>query len=150
MCYWYLELRISGLSGPGGGNMEEVATIVKTTMGEIEKMLNAKTVVGDPIMIDGKTLIPLISVGFAFGAGAGSGREQMKQSAEGTGGGTGGGAGIKPVAVIISDQDGVRIESIKGGLASALEKMVEKAIPMMRRGSQGQGQGQSQEQEQPK
>ena len=68
----------------------------------------------------------------------------MKQQQEGTGGGTGGGAGIRPIAVIISDEKGIRIESIKGGLASALERVAETAIPaMMRRGQQGQSQEES-------
>ncbi len=91
-------------------------------MGEIEKLLTTKTVVGEPIMVDGKTLIPLISVGFGFGAGGGTGKTSMKQPQEGTGGGTGGGAGIRPIAVIISDKDGIRIEPIKGGLAAAWRK----------------------------
>lgn len=123
--------------------MEDVENLVKISMGEIEKLLSTKTVVGEPITIDGKTLIPLISVGFAFGAGGGSGKASMKQAQEGTGGGTGGGGGIRPVAVIISDQSGVRIESIKGGLTSALEKMVANAIPVFKRGERGQSQEES-------
>jgi len=111
--------------------MEQVESIVKTTMGEIEKLLNSKTVVGDSIVIDGKTLIPLISVGFGFGAGAGSGKMTSKQEQEGTGGGTGGGAGIRPVAVIVIDQQGVKLESIKGGFASAIENIAEKLMPAM-------------------
>jgi uncharacterized spore protein YtfJ len=111
--------------------MEDVGNLVKTTVGEIEKLLNTKTVVGDPIVVEGKTLIPLISVGFGFGAGAGSGKMALKGEQEGSGGGTGGGAGIKPVAVIIVDKEGVRIESIKGGIASALEKIGESLVPLM-------------------
>jgi uncharacterized spore protein YtfJ len=126
--------------------MAEVESIIKTTMGEIERLLNTKTVVGDPIMINGKTLIPLIAVGFGFGAGAGSGKASMKQTQEGTGGGTGGGAGIKPVAVIVSDESGIRIESIKGSMASAMEKAVEAAIQMMERRQGGQSQGESRSQ----
>lgn len=118
--------------------MEDVERLVKTTMGEIEKLLTTKTVVGEPIMVDGKTLIPLISVGFGFGAGGGSGKASMKQPQEGTGGGTGGGAGIRPIAVIISDKDGIRIEPIKGGLAAALEKVAETAIPMIMKRGQSQ------------
>jgi uncharacterized spore protein YtfJ len=102
-------------------------------MAEIEKVLNTRTVVGDPITVDGKTLIPLISIGFGFGAGGGSGKQSEKQAQEGTGMGTGGGAGVRPVAVIVNDEKGLRIETIKGGLASALEKMAETAIPMMMR-----------------
>jgi uncharacterized spore protein YtfJ len=127
--------------------VENVENLVKTTMGEIEKVLNTKTVVGESITLDGKTLIPLISIGFGFGAGGGSGKMSEKQSQEGMGEGTGGGGGIRPVAVIINDEKGLRIETIKGGLASALEKMAETALPMMMKRGEKQekgGQGQSQ------
>lgn len=123
--------------------MENVENLAKTTMGEIEKMLSTKTVVGEPISVDGKTLIPLISVGFGFGAGGGTGKASTKQQQEGTGGGTMGGAGIRPIAIIISDEKGVRIESIKGGLTSALQRVAETAIPMMKKGQQGQSQEES-------
>lgn len=123
--------------------MEDVESMVKTTMGEIEKMLTSKTVVGESIVVDGKTLIPLISVGFGFGAGYGTGKMATKQEQEGNGGGTGGGAGIRPIAVIVSDAEGVRIEPIKGGLASAMEKMGEKILPALveKMGGQSQKEG---------
>ncbi len=107
-----------------------VEDLVKTTLGEIEKVLNTRTVVGEPIVIEGITLIPLISIGFGFGAGGGEGRGEAKQKGEGAGGGTGGGAGVKPIAIVIIDKEGVRIEPIKGGLTSAVEKIGE-TIPQM-------------------
>ncbi len=110
--------------------MEIVENLVKTTLGEIEKVLSTRTVVGEPITIDGTTLIPLISVGFGFGAGGGSAKGEAKQKGEGAGGGAGGGAWVKPIAVVIIDKDGVRIESIRGGLATAIEKIGE-TIPQM-------------------
>ena len=110
--------------------MENVESLVKTTLGEIEKVLSTKTVVGEPITIEGVTLIPLISVTFGFGAGGGSGKSEEKQKGEGTGGGTGGGVGVKPIAVIVIDKEGVRIEPIKGGFSSVIEKLGE-TIPHM-------------------
>ena len=105
--------------------MEQVENLVKTTLGEIEKVLSTKTVVGEPITIEGATLIPLISAGFGFGAGGGSGRAETKQKGEGTGGGSGGGAWVKPAAVIIVTKEGVKVEPIMGSLASAIEKLGE-------------------------
>jgi uncharacterized spore protein YtfJ len=109
--------------------MEDVENLVKITLGEIEKVLSARTVVGEPITIEGVTLIPLICAGFGFGAGGGSGRGEARQKGEGKGegigGGTGGGAGVKPVAVIIIDKGGVRLEQIKGSMASVIEKIGE-------------------------
>ena len=59
--------------------MEVVENLVKTTLGEIEKVLSSRTVVGDPITIEGITLIPLISVGFGFGAGGGQGKGEASR-----------------------------------------------------------------------
>ena len=105
--------------------MEDVEKLIKTSISEIERLLSTKTVVGEPITIEGNTIIPLVSVGFGFGAGGGTGRMKTGEAGEGTGGGTGGGGGIKPIAVIIISKDGVRLEPIKGAAASALEKVTE-------------------------
>lgn len=103
--------------------MEDIENLFNKAVTEIERMLNTKTVVGEPITVGDNTLIPLVSVGFGFGVGAGQGAEPKKGS--GKGGGTGGGGGVKPVAMIIVNKDGVRVEPIKGGTASVLEKVVE-------------------------
>ena len=110
--------------------MEVVENLVKTTLGEIEKALSTRTVVGEPITIEGVTLIPLISVGFGFGAGGGQGKGEAKQKGEGAGGGAGGGAWVRPRAVIIVDKEGVRVEPIMGSMSFAIEKMGE-TIPRM-------------------
>ena len=73
--------------------------------------------------IEGNTLIPLVNVGFGFGVGSGEGTEPEKGS--GHGGGTGGGGGVKPVALIVINDEGVHVESIKSGAASAFEKVAE-------------------------
>jgi uncharacterized spore protein YtfJ len=108
--------------------MDDVEKLVKTTLGEIEKVLDSKTVVGEPIVIEGTTLIPLMSVGFGFAAGGGSGKGETKETTEGGGSGSGGGAGVRPIAIIVIDKDGVRIEPIKGGISAAIEKLSE-SIP---------------------
>ena len=105
--------------------MEGLVEILKTITGEMQKSLSARTVVGDPITVEGKTIVPLVSVGMGFGAGAGMGKEQ-----ETPGGGGGGGLGMKPVAVIIIDQQGVKVERLNGPKHSLLEHLVE-AVPVL-------------------
>ena len=83
--------------------MDGLADILKTITGEMQKSLSARTVVGDPITVEGKTIVPLVSVGMGFGAGSGAGKEQDSA------GGGGGGMGMKPVAVIIIDEHGVKV-----------------------------------------
>lgn len=103
--------------------MEMIEPLFKTTIEEIERMLNSKTVVGEPITAEGNTIIPLVSVGFGFGACGGTGKDSSK--GEGSGGGTGAGGGVKPVAVLVINKDGIRLEPVKSGTASLLEKVAE-------------------------
>ncbi len=103
--------------------MDDIEKLFDKAVGEIERMLNSKTVVGEPITVEGNTLIPLVNVGFGFGVGAGQGTDPKQGS--GQGGGTGGGGGVKPVALVIINKDGVRLEPVKSGSASVLEKVAE-------------------------
>jgi uncharacterized spore protein YtfJ len=110
----------------GSENMQELTEILKTITGEMQKSLSARTAVGDPVTVEGRTVIPLMSVGMGFGAGSSPGKEASP------GGGGGGGLGMKPVAVIIIDQDGVRVERLKetqhtlvDHVADALPKLLE-------------------------
>ena len=105
--------------------MSDVESLLKATILEMEKLLASKTVIGEPITANEKTVIPLLSVGAGFGAGAGSGKDE-----EGSGGGAGGGFGIKPVAVIVIEKDEVRVSPIKEGKTSVIESVVEK-IPSL-------------------
>ena len=73
--------------------MEEIENLFDKAVAEIERMLNSKTVVGEPITIQDNTLIPLINVGFGFGVGAGKGTDPVKGA--GQGGGTGGGGDVR-------------------------------------------------------
>jgi len=99
--------------------MKDIDDLFGKAIGEIERMLNTKTVVGEPITVEGNTLIPLISVGFGFGVGAGGGTNAKQ--------GTGGGGGVKPIALIIINKDGVRVETVKGSAASLVEKIADAA-----------------------
>ncbi len=105
--------------------MSEVEELLKATIGEMERLLASKTVIGEPITAGGKTVIPLLSVGAGFGAGAGAGKED-----EGTGGGAGGGFGIKPVAVIIIEEGSVRVEPVEKRPGSLIEQLADK-IPSL-------------------
>ena len=85
--------------------MADVEKLLKGTVEELDRLLNAKNVLGDPIERDGATVIPIVSYGFGFGAGGSEGGKS------GAGGGTGGGGGIKPLGAIIFDADGARVEA---------------------------------------
>jgi uncharacterized spore protein YtfJ len=105
--------------------MEPVESLIKTALGEIEKVLTTKTVVGEPIKVEDTTLVPLISAGFGFGAVGGSGKGESQKMGEGSAGGSAGGAYVKPVAIIIINKEGVRVEPILGSFTGAVEKLGE-------------------------
>ncbi|MCU9847452.1 spore germination protein GerW family protein [Defluviimonas sp. WL0024] len=101
--------------------MEDVERLLKGTVEELERLLSAKNVLGDPIEKDGATIIPIVSYGFAFGAGGGA---DMKK---GQGGGTGGGGGIKPLGAIIIDKEGARVEGVHGAMSTIAQMLGEAA-----------------------
>lgn len=105
--------------------MEDVQKLLKSTVEELDKLLNAKNVLAAPIEKDGATIIPLVAFGFGFGAGGGD------DAKKGHGGGAGAGGGVKPIGAVIVDAEGARIEAVKGamsGLAEAIARAASKAM----------------------
>ena len=127
--------------------MEETQNLVKTAMEEIRGVLSAETVVGEPIVVGGNTIIPLVSVGFGFGGGGGTGKggKSEKETGEGRGEGTGGGGGVKPVAVIIVNDEGVRVEAIKGAVSSLAESVSDMVAKVMEKRGAGKDEGKEEE-----
>jgi len=99
--------------------MTDVEALLKNTVAELDRLLNAKNVLGDPIERDGATIIPMVSYGFGFGAGGGADQKS------GSGAGTGAGGGIKPLGAIIIDQHGARVEGVKGAASTLAEAIGE-------------------------
>ncbi len=104
--------------------MTDTNDLLKATVEELDKLLNAKNVLGDPIEHNGARVIPVVSYGFGFGAGGGTGGEGAKS---GTGGGAGAGGGIRPVGAIILDENGARVEAVKGAVSSVAEVLADTA-----------------------
>lgn len=101
-----------------------VEDIIKEVAGELERMVNTKTVVGEPITAFGKTIIPVSRISMGFGSGGG---EAKKEGESGYGGGGGAGAKIEPVAFIVISEDETKIFRIseKNDLGRLLEAVPE-------------------------
>jgi uncharacterized spore protein YtfJ len=117
--------------------MTEAEQMYNAAAGEIERVLSSKHVVGEPIVLNGATVIPLMSVGFAVGLGSGTGNDPKR--GQGGGSGFGGGGGIRPIAVLISDANGVRVEAIKPGAAGAFARIAEEVSGAIARRGQSNG-----------
>ncbi|MCK4938054.1 MAG: sporulation protein [Methanosarcinales archaeon] len=89
-----------------------VEQLLKSITEEITDMISTKTVIGEHVTIDGKTIIPVTKVCFGFGSGGGEGK--MKEGEGGTGGGGGGGASIQPIAFLVVTPEDVQLLTIKG------------------------------------
>jgi uncharacterized spore protein YtfJ len=101
--------------------------MLKTTTNVFEKLLTADTVMGKPVVFEGKVVIPIASFGFGFGGG--EGRSPGKDSG---GAGSGGGAGMSPVALLVLHKDipgheGVQVLSLQK--MSPLTEAVVESIP---------------------
>jgi len=96
-------------------------TILGSITSELKTIAKTESVVGEPIEIEGKTIIPVISIKLGFGAGAGEDMSGGKHGS-GAGGGGGGGIGIEPAAFITIVGDEISVLSPKG---SRFEKIAE-------------------------
>ena len=98
---------------------------LEAMISHLENMIQSKTVVGEPIVSNGKTIIPLLSVRLGFGAGGGEGNAPE----QGVGKGEGGGAGLNvtPAALVIIDENGVQVYALnqKAGLSKLMELVPE-------------------------
>ncbi len=89
-----------------------VENIIKEVTSELERMVNTKTVIGEPVEAAGKTIIPVTKVSFGFGSGGGEGKGDKGET--GFGGGGGAGAKIEPIAFIVVSEDEARLLTISG------------------------------------
>ncbi len=74
--------------------------LIKLTADEVASLLSPAQVIGAPLEIGDKVVIPLVHYGFGFGAGSGQGGEKCEG-----GSGAGGGGGISPIALVIVYKD---------------------------------------------
>lgn len=101
----------------------KISGIMEATMNNLRAAVDADTIIGTPITVDGITLIPVSKV--SFGVATGGSDFPNKNNAELFGGGGGAGVSINPVAFIAVNNGNVRMLPIYNELGP-----VEKAINM--------------------
>jgi uncharacterized spore protein YtfJ len=104
----------------------EVMEVITGIVGELRTIASAESVVGDPITIGGKTVVPVVKVTVGFGAGGGAGEKGRASGGFGAGGG--GGCIVEPVAFIIMDETGISLLPAKPGKIDALVEAIPNAI----------------------
>ena len=99
-----------------------MAEFLRASIAKIKEMVDANTVVGDPVTKpDGVTLVPVsrVSVGFAGGGG-----DLVKQR-DGCVGGSGAGIKIEPIGFLIVRDGAVRMLNIQPPASTTIDRVID-------------------------
>lgn len=116
-----------------------VGEMLKITTDELDRLINANTLMGDPIDAGDKSIIPVADFGFGFGSGeaGGSGKGEAGEGS-GQGAGAGAGGGVHPVAIIIIHKnvkgpEGVQVLSLKksSAISEVISTIGEAVLPQV-------------------
>ena len=106
--------------------------VIKQLAEDLKLFAKAETIFGEPIEIQGNTVIPVckMSIGYGGGGGEGEGVDPKKGKGKGSGAGAGGGVKIEPTALIIAREGKVSVVEIQSK-GSKLEALLEKVPETM-------------------
>ena len=128
--------------------MNNFSELIDDISSVLSDTANSEIVVGQPVKLGAVNIVPLSRVSIGFGGGGGEGDQHLGHnrdvkkgkgfSGKGKATGAGGGAKVRPVAVIIFSEDGVRVEKIperSGKLDKLFEKIPDFIDKMQKRKS---------------
>ncbi len=101
--------------------------VLQAIVGELKTIARSETVIGNPVTVGDKTVIPITRISVGFGAGGGEEGRQDKGTR--FGGGGGGGAVIEPVAFLIIDRDKVSLLTARD--RTSFDKIIDAAPDML-------------------
>jgi len=109
--------------------------LIKSILEELKAIAKTETIVGEPITIGDKTIVPVCKITLGFGAGGGTGG--AKDKGEGAGSGGGGGVAIFPAAFIVIKGDEVSVLGVKPGKWEYILEASPGIIEKFREGKKG-------------
>ena len=92
---------------------EQLKETLSSIIGEIKAIASTKTVIGEPLTLADKMVVPVSRIMVGFGVGGGEGEETKKRG--GFVGGGAGGARIDPIGFIIIDEEKISFLPTKPG-----------------------------------
>ena len=103
---------------------ENINSLNDNVLGNLKAMVNADTIIGDPIRSeDGTTIIPVSKVSFAFASG---GSEfPMKENKNGVGCGSGAGVKVEPMGFLIVKDGNVRMLNVMPPASNTFDRLID-------------------------
>ena len=101
--------------------------LMSTTMDKIKTMMDANTIIGEPIQAGDVTLIPVSKLSFGF-AGGGSDfvTKNQKPGMDNTfGGGSGASAKLEPVAFLVVRGESVKLIPVAPAPATTVDRVID-------------------------
>ncbi len=103
-----------------------IGEVMGLTMQKVKEMIDANTIVGEPIRADGVTLVPVSKISVGFGSGGSDfGKKKPDEDGRNFGGGGGAGITITPVVFLVIADGNVRVLSVDSAPQSTTDRIIE-------------------------
>ena len=100
--------------------------MLESTITKIREMLDANSVVGQPMVVDGVTIIPISKISVGFGGGGSDYVSKHPNTQENPfGGGVGAGTKVTPVAFLIIKDGNTRMIPVPVPANTTVDRVVE-------------------------
>lgn len=114
--------------------------VIGVTMNRVKELVDANTVVGEPIVAGEVTIIPVSRISVGFGSGGTDFASKNASAPKNFGGGTAAGVNVDPIAFLIVRKDTVRLLPCMNGPYGPVEKLVDLVPELVDRFSSFAGQ----------
>ena len=109
---------------------KKVSEVLESALTKVREMVDANTVVGNPIVVGTTTIIPVSTVKMGLASGGADMASKTAGLGDSFGGGLGCGVSVSPVAMIIMQGESVRVLPLSQPANTAAERIIEQ-IPLL-------------------
>lgn len=108
-------------------NKHPINDLFSTIMEHVRTMVDANTIIGQPIQAEGVTLLPISKLSFGFGSGGADFTAGKKAApvSNNFGGGGGAGAKLEPVAFLVVKGDSVRLLPVSPPASTTVDRVID-------------------------
>ena len=104
---------------------QKLPNMLDSTIEKIREMVDANSVIGEPIVADGITIIPITKVSVGFGGGGSDFTTKHSTQEQPFGGGVGGGVKVTPICFLIVKDGNVRMMPVATPANTTADRIVE-------------------------